>query len=143
MQYLTELAFQQRWRAFTKQADEIAAHFALSRQRLFLNAGLRPLVPQWLRRVRHRFRGSVQPPAPMWGINRAIHPAFAQRIGLAERIQAFETTDSSSAFRLRERHVSNLTSGFMQYLGGMFDQIAATCTLEQRYPFFDRRLLEF
>jgi asparagine synthase (glutamine-hydrolysing) len=143
VQYLTELASQQRWWAFAKQAGEISAHFALSRQRLLLNAGLRPLLPQWLWRVRHRFRGPVQPPASMWGLNRAIHPAFAQRICLAERIQAFETTKSSSAHRLREQHLDSIMSGFMQYLGGMFDQIAATCALEQRYPFFDRRLVEF
>jgi len=142
--HVTELAHMQRWWAFAKQVDEIAAHFALSRQRLFLDAGFKPLVPQPLRWVWHRLHGRVQPPAPVWGLNRAIEPAFAQRIGLAKRVQAFETTKKSpSAHRLREQHVLGLVSGDMQYLLGMFDQSAATFALEQRYPFFDRRLMEF
>ena len=36
-----------------------------------------------------------------------------------------------------------LASGDMQYLLGRFDQTAATFALEQRYPFFDRRFMEF
>jgi asparagine synthase (glutamine-hydrolysing) len=142
--YLTELVRQGRWWAFAKQVNESAAHFALSRQYLFLHAGLRPFAPKPLRRVWHRLHGRVQPQAPAWGLNHAINPVFAQRIGLAKRVQAFEMTRKSpSAHHLREQHGLDLMSGDMQYLLGMFDQSAATFALEQRYPFFDRRLMEF
>jgi asparagine synthase (glutamine-hydrolysing) len=124
--------------------SDIAAHYTLSRQCLWLQAGLKPLIPQLLRCAWHWLHGRVQPQAPVWGRNRAIKPAFAQRVGLAKRMQASATTQKSlSAHHLREQHILGLMSGDMQYLMGMFDQTAAIFALEQRYPFFDRRLLEF
>lgn len=44
---------------------------------------------------------------------------------------------------LRKRHADGLQSGYTQHLMGLFDQTAAIFGLEQRYPFFDRRLIEF
>jgi asparagine synthase (glutamine-hydrolysing) len=143
MPYLMELARRQRWWAFAEQAGEIAAYFGLSHQQLFLDAGLKPLVPQSLRWVWRLLHGRIQSQAAVWGLNNAINPVFAQRIGLAKRVQALETTKSPSTHRLREQHGLDLMSGDMQYLLGMFDQSAATFALEQRYPFFDRRLIEF
>ena len=143
MPYLTELARKWRWWAFAQQVDEIAAHFGLSRQRLFLDAGFKPLVPQPLRWVWHRLHGRVQPPAPVCGLNNAINPVFAQRMGLAQRLQAFEAHEFTSASPLREQHMLALTDGRLEYVVNVFDQTAATFALEPRYPFFDRRLMEF
>jgi asparagine synthase (glutamine-hydrolysing) len=39
--------------------------------------------------------------------------------------------------------VLDLVSGDIQYLLGRFDQTTATFALEQRFPFFDRRFIEF
>ena len=141
--YLTELAHKQHWWSFSKQMGQISEQFELSRQRIFLEAVLKPLVPQPLRRAWQLLRGHVQAKSPVWGLNRAIKSAFAQRIGLAERVQAFKTKKSTSAHHLREQHVLGLASGDMQYLLGRFDQTAETFALEQRYPFFDRRFMEF
>jgi asparagine synthase (glutamine-hydrolysing) len=143
MPYLTELVRKWHWWAFAKQVGEIATHFALSRQRLFLDAGLKPLAPQPLRRVWHRLHGRVQPQAPVWGLNNAINPVFAQRMGLAQRLQAFEAQECPLTSPLREQHMLALTDGDLEYVVNVFDQTAATFALEPRYPFFDRRLLEF
>jgi asparagine synthase (glutamine-hydrolysing) len=140
--YLTEFAREGQGWDFVKQAGEIAEQFAFSRQRIFLEAGLKPLVPQLLQRAWQRLRGHAQAKSPIWNLKSPIKPAFAQRIALAERVKAFKTDKPMSANRLREQHVFGLISGQMQYLLGMFDQSAATCALEQRYPFFDRRLME-
>jgi asparagine synthase (glutamine-hydrolysing) len=137
------LARRWHWWVFAKQMGEVAEQFALSRQSIFLEAVLKPLVPQPLRRMWQLLHGHVQAKSPIWGLNSAIKPAFAQRIGMAERVQAFKTRKPTSALHLREPHALGLASGDVQYPLGRFDQTAATFALEQRYPFFDRRFMEF
>jgi asparagine synthase (glutamine-hydrolysing) len=141
--YLTELARKWHWRAFAKQMGEVAGQFALSRQRIFLEAVLKPLVPQLLWRAWQLVCGHAQAKSGVWGLNNAIKPDFAQRINLTERVKAFETKRPISTDHLREQHVLGLASGDVQYPLGRFDQAATTFALEQRYPFFDRRFMEF
>jgi asparagine synthase (glutamine-hydrolysing) len=141
--YLAELARQQHWWALAKQVSAVAEQFALSRERIFLEAVLKPLVPQLVRRARQSLFGQVQTKSAISALNGAIKPAFAQRINLADRVKGFETKKPTSAYHLREQYVLDLVSGDIQYLLGRFDQTTATFALEQRFPFFDRRFIEF
>src|SRR5206468_4524747 len=124
-------------------AGEVAAHFGLSRRHLFLQAGLKPLVPQPVRGMWQWLHRRAQSTAPAWGLNNAINPIFARRMGLAKRVQAFTAHECTSASPLREQRMLALTDGSLEYVVNVFDQTAATFALEQRYPFFDRRLMEF
>jgi asparagine synthase (glutamine-hydrolysing) len=141
--YLTELACQQRWRSFALQVGEIAKYFALSRPHLFLHAGLKPVLLQPVRWAWRQIQKRTHSPSSVWGLNTAIHPVFARRMGLAQRIQAAEALELAGANPLRAQHMLALTDGRFEYVANVFDHTASTFALEQRYPFFDRRLMEF
>jgi asparagine synthase (glutamine-hydrolysing) len=140
---LTELGRSWRCWAFAKQVGEISAHFDLSRRRILWDAGFKPLVQTSVRRVSRCYQGRSRRIASSWSLNTAINPLFAQRIGLAERLRAFDARDFTSQNPLREQHMFALTDGGLEYVANVFDQTAATLSVEQRYPFFDRRVIEF
>jgi asparagine synthase (glutamine-hydrolysing) len=142
--YLTELARKRHWWALAKQMGEIAEQFALTRQRIFLEAVLKPLVLQPLRQTWQLLGGRGQSTVPVWDLNSAINPAFARRVGLAKRIHDLKAQGStSSTIPIRTELLPALTNGNFEYVANVFDQTAATFALEQRFPFFDRRFIEF
>jgi asparagine synthase (glutamine-hydrolysing) len=139
--YLTELARANRWPSFIKQACLISRYLRVNRKQLLLNAGLLPLVPKPIHQVWQRLARRRSPSSRR---NQAIKPEFARGVGMEERIQGFNNnTRSSSPHHLREQHAEGLRSGNLQFLLGMFDQTAGIFSLEQRYPFYDKRLMEF
>jgi asparagine synthase (glutamine-hydrolysing) len=62
---------------------------------------------------------------------------------VAERYQALEGERSRPARTLREDHWRDLTSGLHPYALEESDRVAAAFFVEPRYPFYDRRLVEF
>jgi asparagine synthase (glutamine-hydrolysing) len=62
---------------------------------------------------------------------------------MEERIRGFDNYKRPSFRHLREMHAEGLRSGNTQFILGMFDQTAGIFSLEQRYPFYDKRLMEF
>jgi asparagine synthase (glutamine-hydrolysing) len=97
--------------------------------------GIWPTAPLGLRTaVRRLARRSTR--VPSW-----IDPDFAHRIDLAERTRwelpaGFATFAQADSFRTG-------TSGFNVHSDEMEDRSAARAGVEQRYPFYDRRLIEF
>jgi asparagine synthase (glutamine-hydrolysing) len=62
---------------------------------------------------------------------------------LKERIQALQGEWSKPARTEKEHHLRGLASGLIPVILEMADKAAAAFSLEPRYPFFDRRLVEF
>ena len=140
---LTGLVRNGRWYAFAQQVREVAPHFMLSRQCLLWDAGVKPLLREPFQEAWQWCRGRFRRSPEVWGLNNAINPVFAQRIGLARRLQGFEARESASANPLRVQHLLALSDGALEYVANVFDQTAATFSLEPRYPFYDRRIIEF
>ena len=94
-----------------------------------------PLVPKRARRWIRRAVGSGRPHA--W-----IDPAFAVRIDLADRLAQHELT---LPFRSYEQYDTwhESTGGAAVHARELFERSAARVGIEQRYPFFDRRIVEF
>ena len=94
-----------------------------------------PLVPlSWRRAVRRLWRRE-----PAWRAQSIIRPEFAQRTGVAERMEAFEQGHAGSS---RAAHRRAMESGRIPYLLETTDKAAAAFGIEPRYPFLDRRLME-
>lgn len=68
---------------------------------------------------------------------------FAKRIDLEQRSQQYQKIDRSSRHNARVEHYRLLTQGFHPFALEIFDKAAAACSLELRYPFWDKRLVEF
>ena len=140
--YLTELAATGRWPTLVREATALAgkSHAPYTPRRVIWEFGLRPLVPESIVQAWRRLHGRVRPP---WGMDAVIKPAFARRVGLEERARALLHESSRLAHTERERHHQGLTTGLYQHALELADKASAAFSVAARYPFFDRRLMEF
>jgi len=137
---LAELARRGRWWQLYQQADACARHYRSSRWWFIAQLGFAPLVPEPVTAAWQTLRGRRQPP---WGDRSVIHPDFARRIGLAERVAAFSRPTRNPWRSARQKHAAALSSPLLSSTLELADKVAAGCGIEARYPFFDRRLIEF
>lgn len=138
-EHLADLARRMEWEHF---ADEIAA-FAARRGvddvgHYFRQFGAPVLRDLAVRRDLLGFARSVQRVPARVGYSKR---RLWRRIGLPAFTSSDSTVDCTETFR--ERQLKEITHPFMQYLLDQFDMMAARRGIEQRYPFFDRRLVEF
>jgi asparagine synthase (glutamine-hydrolysing) len=138
--YLAELVRAGRWKSLTEEVNGLSRRFNGSRWRFLWRYGLSPLAPEPVRRAWRRLRGRNR---SAWTVNSTTNPDFARRIGLAERAQALLGKHSRPARTSREDHWRRLTSGMIPFALEVADRAAAAFSLEPRYPFFDKRLVEF
>jgi asparagine synthase (glutamine-hydrolysing) len=139
--HLTELARAGRWVAFATGMQTFHKHFALSRANLLLDYGLKPLVPKSLRQVWQRLTETLQPFST--SESTLIDRNFACRTAFDKRRRRLEQGRSSPPRTAREDHYLALTSGVIPVALTEANQAAAPLFIESRYPFFDKRLLEF
>jgi asparagine synthase (glutamine-hydrolysing) len=140
LEYLSELARGGKVAALGREVMALSRRHKQSRRRILWQFGLRPLVPERAQRIwRTVRRGHPRPGA----LNTVIKPAFALRVGLAERAKAAQGKEQTPARSARESHWRELNSPLLPYALEVADKAAAAFSLEPRYPFFDRRLIEF
>jgi asparagine synthase (glutamine-hydrolysing) len=68
---------------------------------------------------------------------------FAERVGLREYRESLRATAQPSARTEKEAHYQRFTWGVMPAALEMLEQAAAPFGIELRFPFWDRRLIEF
>ncbi len=101
--------------------------------------GLRPLIPQpWRTAVRPLARRLGWVPAPPgW-----IPEAFARRVSLADRVRPPVPESGGGDFSRRDI-LSTFRSGWASRLLETAERAAAEFGIDERHPFFDRRVVEF
>jgi len=142
LEYLADLTRKGKWKTLVTEATALSkkSNAAFPPWSIIWQYGLKPFLPKPGMHIR-RLLG--RRPQPMRAANTVINPVFAQRMGLAERAQAFLNNGSHPARNARSAHLQGLTSGLLPAALEMADRAAAAFGLEPRYPFFDRRLMEF
>ncbi|GAB1545531.1 lasso peptide isopeptide bond-forming cyclase [Scytonema sp. NUACC21] len=138
--FLEELAKAWRWVDFTREANQLLRHFNISRQQLFLQHGLKPLLPQPVLSAWRLLRGQKQSLNSKYSI---IRRSFAKQIALKKRIQTLTGFQSSQPLTERERHWNGLNAGVLTHGLEVSDHYAAAFSLELRHPYMDKRLIEF
>ena len=68
---------------------------------------------------------------------------FAKETTIKEKFKILEENKDRLARSSKSYHYSRLNSGQMQYVLEIVDKSAGASCLEARYPFFDKRLIEF
>ena len=134
--YLTELARATRFGGWWRASNEITRRFGLSRRELAADYGLRALVPDSLRQFSRAPRG---PGAPE---NAVLRPTLARALREHRRLVEREQS-RRPAFTERDTHIDGLSRPLYQLTLETADKAAAAFGIEPRYPFFDRRLIEF
>lgn len=139
-EYFPELVRTCRWKKLLTEATACALRYRISRWRIIAHMGIKPLVPSAVEQFVQSLRREKVPP---WSDNRVINPAFAERIDLAGRIARLRQAEGTPARTARAMHASSLHAPLLTSTLDLADKAAAGCMIEARYPFFDRRLIEF
>ena len=112
-------------------------HPHLSRRRLWTYYVLYPLLPGPLRNMVRSLYRSFKPPYPPW-----INPQFAQRIGLAEQLRK-KPPPITGVEQARRFPYEILHGGYWSYVMEATNAVAASQSVELRYPYADARLVDF
>jgi asparagine synthase (glutamine-hydrolysing) len=149
--YLDELAHTGQWLALASEVKAYARIFNLSSRGLLWSYtwryGLDPIISRsralklMLRIWRILFRRHVSADRPAWSAN--LNPGFVQSIDLAERRQVLRQARAHSPQTERESHYRKLTWGVMPFTLEVLERAAAAFGIEPRFPFWDKRLVEF
>jgi asparagine synthase (glutamine-hydrolysing) len=139
-EYLEELARTLRWKKLRAEARLLAAHlFGGSKpRRLIWNYCVKEIAPVWMfqawRLARGRFR-EVRANSTL------VDPALSRRLALRERARRLSPPLGSRT--ARAYHYKALSFALYPHALEMADKATAAFGIEARYPFFDRRLIEF
>jgi asparagine synthase (glutamine-hydrolysing) len=133
---LVRLARSGKWGSWLQGSAAMAKDLGRSRRKMFLRYGVGAFVPsRLLESYRKRARqGELWKPL--------IREGFARRVRLQERERALWPSDRGAG-SAREDHARVLALPRYQFALELIDGVAAAFGIEPRYPFFDRRLVEF
>ncbi|HEY0971120.1 MAG TPA: lasso peptide isopeptide bond-forming cyclase [Gemmatimonadales bacterium] len=131
--HLAHLARAGEWRAWGRVAQGVAHRMPVSRLRLARTHAIRPLLPPSALHAWRRLRGTSA------GGSSVLHPEL-RRVLRRHDASAAEEPDVHDGRAARARTFFDPLYQYMMELG---DSCAAAFGLEPRYPFFDRRLIEF
>ena len=96
------------------------------------------IAPDPLKKLWWRFNGFKYKPATSYQI---INSEFAQNIN-DNVFNKVSDVDNSLSYA-RRSHYEGLNSPSIQYVFEAFDKLAAVSQIELRYPFYDKRLIEY
>ena len=139
--FLTELAWSGRWLKLFSEAKALSkVRNSYTTGKIIWEYGFEPLIPKSFPRLWHRILGHQRDSADHDGI---MNRGFAHRIKLVERLRDLRSHTRESAYTSKRSHFQGLTFALHPYTLELADKAAAAFAVEARYPFYDRRLMEF
>ncbi len=140
LDHLTDLARRARWGALFRQIQALQKNGkgAFDSRQLFWTYAIRPWIPRAVIDVSRRVRARPQFSDRYRDL---IHPDFAHRMNLFDRVG--DASGPKPTAKAPEKHLAEMTSGQIAYSLELLDKISASFGVQVRYPFFDRRLMEY
>ena len=141
---LTELAQTLHWSTLWRETRMLSQNHlsGIAPRRILKEYCVKPLAPAWAYRLRTllRTRGRKLQAGSIF-----INPDFKLRTGIEERARRLlrEQTRWTLTRTARETHCMGLNQALYAYTLEIADKASAAFGIEARYPFFDRRLMEF
>lgn len=142
---LMELKQEQQWGLILRSIPQISKPLQLKPFRLFLKFVLRPYCRKLLRRSA-TLTPPVEPSLKTKQIEKLarLNPEFLRKF--KAKIQAHQaqfTRIQPKPLTVRQDQWQTLSSGIIVFPMELLDQVSATFQIEPRYPFMDKRLVEF
>ena len=132
--YLTHLTYTGNWHRLYKELNATSKNLRISRKVIAKEYCLKPLVHEPIQRLRERISNHYE-------YSDLIHPELARQVNLGDRMRSLSPEPLITT--AREEHRSGIDTGLYPYAMEITDKSSAPMQLECRYPFFDRRLMEF
>ncbi|MEZ5589952.1 MAG: lasso peptide isopeptide bond-forming cyclase [Gammaproteobacteria bacterium] len=140
---LAELAIQLHWRTLLKEVHSMTAQSKNQMRalyRLLQHFTFNPLVIDsfvfWWKKI-------LGPSAISIDKNSVVSKDFISKINIKKRMYGAQYKNCQYPTSARKFHLQGFESPLIPYSLEMADKSAITYSLEPRYPFFDRRLMEF
>jgi asparagine synthase (glutamine-hydrolysing) len=121
----------------------LGRHYGQSPAGILKRRAIRPLLPPVALRLWAASRGRLPPASGPPPVRPLVARAFAERIGLEARLRRLDRSHPATPGTLRGSHCAALTAGINSAGFESIDPVAAAFSVEPRYPFYDRRLVEF
>jgi asparagine synthase (glutamine-hydrolysing) len=141
---LAELTSRLRWGAAWREVNLLSRHHlaGIRRRRIIKEYCVKPFAPAWAFTAwnfLHHRRSKAD------GQNLLISPDLKRRTRVEARVRALIEPECAWSFRqdARKYHISSISQALYSYTLEIADKAAAAFQIEARYPFFDRRVLEF
>ena len=154
--YLDELARAGRWLTLALEVKAVSKNFGHPPWKPFINYlrfyGINPVISKSkiLRTLRRIWRSMNRRDARIGTQSTKqaerfplLNPDFVRRTDLEQRYKAWRKTQPLSARSERERHYRTLTQDALPLALETLDSISSAFSIETRYPFWDKRLVEF
>ena len=138
--YLAHHAERGQWGLYFRGVRVIATRLGIPYRYLLRHCGLRPAVPDSVRRILGRAPRENRAAAPP-----LIAPRLAQQTDFHARLQALERRHAPSRYTAREAHWNSLITdgGSIAAILAETNHLAAACGIEARHPFYDVRLVTY
>jgi len=137
---LTELTRSWQWGTLARELFAIARHGGRGWRRALRHCVVGPIIPHPIRRVVRILKGGG---LDGMGAGSILRQDFSRRLGLADRQRAMANARGNWSHTNREDHYRRLNHGVIPLIHEVADMAAAPFCIEPRYPFADRRLVEF
>ncbi|BDI30653.1 asparagine synthetase B [Capsulimonas corticalis] len=137
---LTELARAMRWPTLLREAKGVARNLNGSTRTLIATQAVYPFVPKAMLGVWKAARRR-QPPASV--LSACLNADFQTRTRFHERSNVLLGVGRRPCLTEKESHHYRMSRGIVPHVLEITDHASAAFSLEVRYPFFDRRLVEF
>lgn len=129
-----------RWIELYNEIRGLSKNFNRTPWRFIRAYCLSPLLPTSIKQIWRFLRKRC---IPGKRFTHPINPDFARCIGLVDHIQALQGAGSKPFRTEREHHYRQLTRGIIPFILEVADRDTNAFSLEIRFPFFDKRLVEF
>ncbi|MEO0013948.1 MAG: hypothetical protein RLZZ535_2337 [Cyanobacteriota bacterium] len=130
--YLTTLAYQLRWRRLWQEINAVRKNAHLSRKLILKEYCIKPFLNEPWEYIKQRF-------TPLE--HDLVNPTLAKKVNLDEQIR--NLSDERLFLTAKQQHWDGMSSSLYPFVMEMTDKAMSRWSLEARYPFFDRRLMEF
>ncbi len=142
LERFTELFLRGQWGRLIGEARALSAggHIPKPASKIIWQYGIRPIIPPPLVDLKRALRGDRRPSELAFSL---LQPDFARRVGISERTLDDFMDSPQWSGGARQEHWRSLVSPHIPLTLEMLDHVSAGLNIELRYPFFDRRLVEF
>jgi len=138
---LTDLAKSMHWFELLQEINALSKRTGKKRRQIFWGHVFIPVLPEILKKIFLRDIWNYYKGTNHKSNHDVINPNFYKHLDLSKMVKHQEI--STQNLNERELHYLSLQKGIHQVVFEGLDHSAASFQIEPRYPFFDKRMVEF
>jgi asparagine synthase (glutamine-hydrolysing) len=138
-EYLADLVVGLRFPTLWRERRLLAQRLGISGWRIMREFCIKPFCPTWVYTAWRRLHGR---PSGAGIMPTFLSEPFKQRLQYEARLKSMVVTSRSCMRTAREKHWEMMNFALYAHALEVADKASGAFSVESRYPFFDRRLLE-